>query len=320
MRGSLHKTLAAREERIDIDIYVRHFWLSKYEFTTEDKIYKSFKRITNSDKPLIKVFLNDIVKESDYYKKITMPMPVDWPQQEEKSVYDCLIALNIFKVTQVRTVLLAILAQREKKLLELSDLKECAKALEDFHFLFSAITSSRASGLESKYSKYARALRSCKDTKSSRGVLQEMRDDIKQKIPVLETVREGFKKLIYTNDETRHKRLIQYIFRRWELYLGITNELEPAQITIEHIVPQSDKTIPDYVGSIGNLLPLGGTINNLADTKDFKTKVNLYKQSKLSIVTGFVKKNEAKTDWVVSDINDRTVEIADLAYTQIWKL
>lgn len=317
---SLHQTLAAREERIDIDIYVRHFWLSKYEFTTEDKIYKSFKRITKADKTLIKVFLDDIVQEADYYKKITMPLLIDWRQQEEKSVYDSLFALNVFKVTQVRTFLLAILAQREKKLLDLTNLKECASTLENFHFLFSAITSSRASGLESKYSKYARSLRSCKDIKSSQNVLRDLKEDIKQKVPTLETVREGFRKLVYTNDETRHKKLIQYIFRRLELFLSKTNELEPAQITIEHIAPQSDEKLAHCIGSVGNLLPLGGMINNLADANDFKDKIKLYKQSKLSVVIEFVKKCEIKKDWTESDINNRTIEIADLAFTKVWKL
>lgn len=316
----LHTILAAREERIDIDIYVRHFWLSKYEFTTEDKIYKSFKRITKADKTLIKAFLDDIVIEADYYKKVTMPLPTDWRQQEEKSVYDSLQALNIFKVTQVRSFLLALLSQRERKLLDLPHLKECASALENFHFLFSAITSSRASGLESKYSKFARSLRSCKDTKMSHNVLRDLTEDLKEKLPPLETVREGFKKLTYTNDETRHKKLIQYIFRRWELFLSKTNELEPAQITIEHIASQSEKKVDSCVGSIGNLLPLGGNINNLADTKVFKDKVELYKQSKLTIVAEFVKKYENHKDWSESDINNRTVEIADLAFTQIWKL
>jgi Protein of unknown function (DUF1524). len=317
---TLHTVLAAREERIDIDIYVRHFWLSKYEFTTEDKIYKSFKRKTNSNKALIKAFLNDIVQEADYYKKITMPLSTDWKQQEEKSIFDSLSALNIFKVTQVRTFLLALLAQRDKKLLELNDIKGCATALENFHFLFSAITSSRASGLESKYSKYARSLRSCKDIKLSREVLKDLKEDLKQKVPAPETVREGFKALVFTNEETRHKKLIQYIFRRWEIFLAQTNELEPAQITIEHVAPQSDAKLTHCVGSIGNLLPLGGAINNFADTKDFQAKIVLYKQSKLSIVADFVRKFETKKEWIETDINDRTVEIADLAFTKIWKL
>lgn len=210
----LYNTLATREERINIDIYVRHFWLSKYEFTTEDKIYKSFKRKTNSDKVLIKSFLEDIVDEAKYYKKITAPLISDWKQQEEKSIFRSLSALNVFQVSQVRTFILALLVQRDKKLLELTDLKDAMTLLENFHFLFSAITSSRASGLEGKYSKYARNLRDCKDAKSSRAVISELRNDLKQKIPALETVMNGFRNLVFTNEETRHKKLIQYIFRR----------------------------------------------------------------------------------------------------------
>lgn len=316
---SLHQTLLAREERIDIDVYVRHFWLSKHEFTTEDKIFKSFKRKTNSDKVLIKDFLDDIVKEADYYKRITTPLIADWKQQEEKAIFYSLLALNVFKVTQVRTLLLALLAQRDAKLVDLTDLRDCVTALENFHFLFSAITSSRASGLESKYSKYARSLRSCKDAKTSRSILAEVKEDIRQKLPALETVKEGFKTLAYTNDETRHKKLIQYIFRKWEIFLGKTNELEPAQITIEHIAPQSDAKLAHCIGSIGNLLPLGSTINNLADAKDFQTKVALYKQSKLTIVSEFVKAHETKKEWAEADINDRTAEIAEEAYNKVWK-
>lgn len=317
---SLRSILTAREERINIDIYVRHFWLSNYEFLTEEKIYKSFKRKTNSDKILIKKFLDHLVKEANNYKKITAPLPTDWRQQEEKSVYDSLVALNIFKVTQVRTFLLALLAQREKKLIDLTDLKECAGALENFHFLFSAITSSRASGLESKYSKFARDLRSCNDTKSSRKLLEELKEDLKQKVPTPETVKYGFRGLIYTNDQTRHKRLIQYIFRRWELFLTKTYEVEPAEFTLEHVAPQAEKKLAHCVGSLGNLLPLGGQINNLADTKNFKDKVELYKASKLSIVAEFVKKYEDTTIWTEKEINERTEDIAELAYTQIWKL
>lgn len=147
-----------------------------------------------------------------------------------------------------------------------------------------------------------------------------MKEDLKQKVPAPETVREGFKALVFTNEETKHKKLIQYIFRRWEIFLDQTNELEPAQITIEHVAPQSDAKLAHCVGSIGNLLPLGGVINNLVNAKDFQAKIILYKQSKLSIVAEFVKKYEAKKAWTETDINDRTVEISDFAFTKIWKL
>ena len=111
----------------------------------------------------------------------------------------------------------------------------------------------------------------------------------------------------------------QYLFRRWEIFLSQTNELEPSQITIEHIAPQSKTNLGNCVSAIGNLLPLGGTINNLAQAKDFQSKIDLYKQSKLSIVADFVKKYQGQKEWLEDDINNRTLAIADLAFTKIWK-
>jgi Protein of unknown function DUF262/Protein of unknown function (DUF1524) len=316
----LHATLAARDDRLDIDVYVRHFWLSNHEFTTEDKIYTSFKRITHGDKEVIRTALEDLVAESEYYKKMTAPIPADWPQQEEKSIADSLMALNIFRVTQVRTLLLALLAMRTKKLVGLTDLRDCMSVLENFHFLFSAITSSRGSGLERKYSKYARTLRSAKNTKEARKVLADLRIDLRQKVPPQEIVRDGFKKLSYTDDETRQKKLIQYVFRRIELHLSETNEIDIGTITLEHIVPQSDSSIGDDVGLIGNLLPLGTALNNQAGEDGFEKKLKRYKDSKLHIVRDFVAKCGAKATWTKGDISNRTAALADLAYAQIWRV
>lgn len=317
---ALQANLNAREERINTDVFVRHFWLSKFEFTTEDKIYKSFKRITKGDVSTIRPFLDDLVKESDNYKRVIAPQLSDWKQQEERAVYNSLAALNIFKVTQVRTLLIALLAQREQKLVDLTSFRVCTTMLENFHFLFSALTSSRASGLESKYSKYARNLRACKKAIETEAVIKGLRDDLKQKVPSVEATREAFKKLSFTDDETRHKKLIQYIFKRWEMWLQGTNELEPSQITLEHIAPQSNEALVQCVGSIGNLLPLGGTINGLAGAEDFKSKLELYKGSRLCVVREFLSHYGECQEWGEAQINARTIEIADLGYNSIWKI
>jgi len=316
----LYTTLAARDDRLDIDVYVRHFWLSNHEFTTEDKIYKSFKRITHGDKVTIKTLLDQLVDESDYYKKITAPISADWPQQEEKSIADSLVALNIFRVTQVRTLLLALLAMRKKKLVGLTDLRDCLMVLEKFHFLFSAITSSRGSGLERKYSKYARSLRSVGTAKDAKRVLSELKTDLMQKVPPQEAVRDGFRKLAYTTDETRHKKLVQYIFRRIELHLSKTNEIDVGTITIEHIAPESDAALADSVGLLGNLLPLGTALNNQAAADSFVKKIPLYRNSTLRVVGDFVGRYGSQTTWTEADIDNRTTELADLAFTHVWKL
>jgi len=74
----IRMNLTAREEKVNIDTYFRHFWLSKYEFTTEEKIYKSFKNKVKQNRIQMSQFLNDLINESENYKKVTEPLLSDW--------------------------------------------------------------------------------------------------------------------------------------------------------------------------------------------------------------------------------------------------
>ncbi|EHL07329.1 hypothetical protein HMPREF0322_01889 [Desulfitobacterium hafniense DP7] len=315
----IRTNLSLREEKVNIDTYFRHFWLSKYEFTTEDKIYKSFKKLVKQNKIQMDQFLEDLIYESDNYKKVTDPLLTDWKQQEEREIFNSLMALNVFRVTQVRTLLIALLTQRNKNEITLTDLKRVLKIVENFHFIFSAVCSSRASGLESKYSKYARRFRECKNNRDTRKVILDLNVDLKEKLPAQNTFVENFGNLYFTNDETKHKRLIQYIFKTLESSLRKTDELEIANITLEHIIPQSTVMLSGAVGKIGNLLPLAGSINNLVDRKDFKTKMVLFEKSELRVVKEFIKENSTKDNWTEEDILQRTEKMAIMAYNNIWR-
>jgi uncharacterized protein with ParB-like and HNH nuclease domain len=311
--------LSIRDESINIDTFFRHFWLSKYEFTTEDKIYKSFKKLSSSHKISSSEFLDDLLYESNNYKKVTDPQITDWRLQEERKIYNSLLALSIFRVTQVRTLLIALLTVKNQKMLSLTHLAKCIKLIEKFHFTFSAVCSLRASGLERKYSKYARNFRNCGSTTKVQKLIVDLEEDLIDKTPDLNIFLENFNKIVFTNDETRYKKLIQYIFKTLESHLQSTDELEVSNITLEHILPQSARN-SSYIGKIGNLLPLAGSINNKADTKKFKEKINIFRQSNLKVVSDFIRKYSIQENWTEDDINKRTKEIGELAYNQIWKL
>lgn len=127
--------------------------------------------------------------------------------------------------------------------------------------------------------------------------------------------------LWFTNQKSKDKKLIQYIFKKWEKHLRNTDELEVSNITLEHIVPQStnDSNLQKRVGQLGNLLPLSGKINNNIGNTNFVNKIEKFKDSELNIVKEFVANNESKHDWTDSDIISRTFEMADIAYNKIWK-
>lgn len=80
--------LMSRNNKINIETFFRHYWLSKYNFITESKIYKNFK--IESNKPNFDhfEFIKDLVSESDLYNKVANPLKTDWPNQEDYTIYN----------------------------------------------------------------------------------------------------------------------------------------------------------------------------------------------------------------------------------------
>ena len=94
-----------------------------------------------------------------------------------------------------------------------------------------------------------------------------------------------------------------------------SNELVPNSFTIEHILPESVAT--EYVGMIGNLLPLGEQLNNDLSNKAFKSKMTRYPESQYTTVKRFVEENKEKEEWGEKEIVERTKCIANVMYYNI---
>ena len=123
------------------------------------------------------------------------------------------------------------------------------------------------------------------------------------------------------NEETKNKKIIQYVFNRHERHLRKTKELAIDLISLEHVAPQSiAKSMKDTYGKIGNLLPLDADINSEAGSKAFKLKINTYKKSQLKIVDQFAKKYAGLPLWDAAQIDLRTDELAQISYEKIWVL
>ncbi len=141
----IREAFASRNEMIDIDVFFRHFWLSRYGFVSEDKLYRSYKKLEKLKLINQESFLDELVENSKLYNRIVNPLELDWPQQEQKPIYEKLLTFRLFKVTQIRSLLLALLFARNNGKIELGKLISYLEKLESFHFIFTAICSSRAS-------------------------------------------------------------------------------------------------------------------------------------------------------------------------------
>lgn len=174
----IRQAIVSRSNIGGLETFIRHWWISRYSYVSEDKVYKAFKtkwqqKLINSND-----FLEDLVKDVELYVKTSSPEYDDWRQQEEKSVYQSLSALRIFQVTQQRPFILSLFKAKENKLISLTDLKETLSFIESFHFLFNAICSMRPSGIEGSYSKAARKLFEAKNKVSVKEAVKELKGQI----------------------------------------------------------------------------------------------------------------------------------------------
>ncbi len=303
---------------VNINTFIRHYWLSKYEFITQGRLYKSYKKLQIKKQQEAKALLDNLLVESAYYDVISHPDPQDWRQQEEKTIFRSIEALSIFRVTQPKTILLSLLAQRESGIMTLTQVKNYCRLLENFHFIFTAIASERGAGLESKYSTFARQIRGARNKRDCDQILQELSEYLVSKLPNYENFEQGFLDLQFVNGNTQNKRLIQYIFSKFELEMHATEELIIGNITLEHVTPQSLGGAE--IGMIGNLLPLDKKINEIANRKRFRDKLAVFLTSNLKVVQEFIDDNAERQEWSTKDIIDRSKYLATRAFTRTWSI
>lgn len=302
--------------KCDVQTFYRHYWLSKYGYSTAKKLVKEFNDKIGKNQSEYTNFFEELVEASEDYFKIVYPNKNDWSQPEEIDIYYALDACDIFDVTQVRIFLLALFDVKRKKMISHKQFIRIIKFLEQYHLVFNAICSMRPSGLERRYSSYARKLRMCKDKNETKKCIDELIDTLREGLPAEEIFVSNFVNVRYTSDFSKDKKLVQYIIKKFEFYNMNTNEVQPLSFTIEHIMPES--TNNRECGMIGNLLPLGDKLNSELMDKAFKDKLKKYSTSQYRTVEKFVQQYQNNAEWTKEMIIERTKEIAKKMYEMVY--
>jgi uncharacterized protein with ParB-like and HNH nuclease domain len=311
----LRNTISSRDGVGSLETFVRHWWIARYNYTSADNVYKHFKKLWNNGEINAEQFLDELVSDAALYLKISSPVIEDFRQQEEKELYRSLASLKIFNVSQQRPFILSLFKAKDKKNLTMSEVKEIVSFIEKFHFCFNAICSMRPSGIEGSYSKAARQLLEATDKLSARRVINELKQQLGARLPDKTTFKENFSNLKFLRNFTKDKKLIQYIFSYLESVKQTTSEFKPDSITLEHILSQSSGT-DDFVGAIGNLLPLGSELNEKAGNKCFSKKIEVYKESNFALMKEFTENVPEK--WGREEIEVRTNFLAESCYDFMW--
>lgn len=291
--------------------FLNHYWISSYEkLKDDDEIYYYFK--TKISKQDVVNFLNDLEINSEVYKEITL-------SDNRKITNELEFALNSFKIfrnKQVRPILLSLYHNHRIGKLSDKQLLDVIKKIENFHFMFSAITSTAANKIEKVYHNYASMLKH----QFSKNVLDNFISELVDRKPKYEIFERNFLLKGYShknNDLKNNRSLVNYILQRIEYHKQENRELLINDISIEHIANDDGS---DQNAKIGNLLPLSKSLNENCGDDTFINKISKYKKSNFKTVQDFLHYHSTKENWCEKDTNDRSIKIAKLAYEKVWKL
>lgn len=314
--GRCVETIETSTKDLNMDTFLLHFWLSKYDYTSQSKLFKKIKNHVDSHN--VKDFLKEVELNSRIYREIREINFREWTNQEE-DLKRSIKALIDFKVTQPIPMILSGFRDKFQKDITLKQLKELIKTIEHFHFLFTAITSKRSSGgISLMYSSLAKRFSNCSGKDSKNLIIKELKLKLKERRPSLEEFIAGFKELEFTSKRTKDKNIIRYVLRKLYEYdnkptvTGTPIDFE--KMTIEHLTPDSSGY--DWKGKVGNLIFVGQELNDKLGTKKFIDKKKVLKKSNLFIDHEI---NRAKK-WNRDTVNDRTEYMATKCYQVIFKM
>lgn len=317
--NNINNTFETSQADLSISTFIHHFWLSRYEYITEKKLYKALrKRIKKDDAA---TFLDDLVKESGIYRYIHEPSFRTW-KKEEIEIRDALRAMNLFRIKQQLPLVLSVLRHYEDGALKTKHVRAILTAIENFHFTFTAIASQRSSGgISFMYALAARELYQAKTLDAKVKVLQDFQNKkLAAKLPQYAEFEPRFLELKYSSQMTKQKNVVRYVLNRIYQKNSMGLPIDTEQATIEHLAPESpskaSSLTADQVASIGNLILVNQPLNNLLANKTFHEKVKILKESNVwvdPIILG------AK-NWGANEIENRTKLLADDAYKNVWSL
>lgn len=298
--------------------FLYHYWLSKYKYTTEKKLFGEIKGKILSEKTA-SLLLQDLKGNSKYYTSIVAPQNHIWTKEEYK-IRDVLLSLKLFRVKQHTPMTLSLRRAYKEKKITLKEFYNVLKAMESFHFIFNAVTQQRSSGsISAFYTRHARALSYASSHSEIQIIFDKLKLSLTQKRPEYNEFEAGFSNIQYLNRKTRSKNLLKYILSRFLLEVSTGVSIDLDAMTIEHLLPQSKITDENelQIGSIGNLI-LIDAVTNSEELKNhtFEKKKEILIQKKYPLEEYIL---QAET-WDAGAITKRTKNLCEIAYYQLWKI
>jgi uncharacterized protein with ParB-like and HNH nuclease domain len=300
-----------------LDDFILHFWLSRFDYTAKRKIYRQLRKTVK--KTNAKQFLDEFLEDGRLYLDATVPTRRKW-KPEELGLAASLEALRLFRVEQPNPFVLAVVRAYDKSQISLKTLRRAISAIENFHFAFTAVTSSRSSGgISQMYARHGSEIASLSAAQEIAKKVDELTTKLKAKFPSRDEFIAGFRDLAASEKLTREKSLVRYVLHKMAEHQS-GQAYDRARMSIEHLASQSGKghTLnEETVAEIGNLAWVTDSAQAHLGTKNIHAKIKILQKEgywldqSLATHTG---------DWDKKAIRLRTDHLAGLAYDQVWRI
>jgi hypothetical protein len=305
-------------EEIDINRFLHHSWLSRHPYLPEKKLFKEIKRTIG--KATAQGYLDELVSDSRLYRKLLEPSSHKW-KKEERQISDSLRALTLFRVVQPVPMVLSILRAYERGRLSLRQTRQLLRAMENFHFQFSAITAQRTGGGTGlMFALAARELEDASSKDKAAKVMTGFIGKLRERLPSTAEFAASFGELQFTDESTKQRSLIRYLLTRIDQHVRKYAAVDYDKMSIEHIASQNPKagvSALANVGTIGNLILAPESLNNeILGNKPFKKKKAEYK--KAGLIFDDVLRDA--TSWGATQIEQRTGVMATLVQEQVFRI
>lgn len=306
---------------------LRYYWLSKYSFSTNKRLYKTIKKEFKKEKSKYSEFLNELEETSKIYKKILDADEEDFPESKyAKYISSSLRAMNdAMNVSQCYPFLISLLRNSDCNNREV---RKIFKDIEKFSFLYFAISKLPSNTIYTLFSDYGilleKEVQRAKTKKDKEKKIMEIGDKLIEKLrklkPSKDTFIEKFIELKYAGNSTK---IIRYTLSVIEDNKSNFSEfsINFPEVNIEHIYPQDpaegfndNKDLKWMVNNIGNLTLLSKKLNSKAANKKPHDKLKEFKESEIIMTKEIVKILEKNKDWGVKEIEKRARKLGEEAY------
>ncbi|GAC1447762.1 MAG: DUF262 domain-containing protein [Ktedonobacteraceae bacterium] len=312
-------TIEGSPSGVDINTFLHHFWLSRYDYVSERDLYKDIKERISEENA--RAFLEELFSDCKIYRQMNEPTFRKW-SNEEDTIRKSLEAFNTFRVRQPAPIILAIIREYDKGGLKKRHVEDILSAIESFHFIFTAVTSQHSSAsIAQMYASSARRLLAAKGQEEKLAILRDLKTKLKEKLPDFQEFEASFVEIRYSDAHTKNKRLVRYILRRFDSFFNTSGvALNYELMTIEHLAPQNPRAgnsvkLP-HVSLLGNLILVDNSLNRSLGNNDFAQKQRDLLKSRVWMDETI---KQAKK-WTEADIEARTKQLADLAYNKVWAI